>query len=129
MASIFTRIINGEIPCHKICEDQDYLAILEIKPINPGHTIVVLKKEIDYFFNVDDRALGGMMVFSKKVAHAIQKEFDCKRIGVMVAGLEVPHAHLHLVPIVKVTDLNFDHAQMADNSELAKVAERIRRHL
>ncbi len=129
MASLFTKIINGEIPCHKICEDEKYFAFLDIQPINPGHTIVVPKEEVDYFFDVEDDLLGGMMVFAKGVAHAIKKAVDCQKVGVMVAGLEVPHAHVHLVPILKVRDLTFDKAQPADNEELAKIAEKIRSHI
>ena len=106
MASLFSRIIDGEIPCHKICEDEHYLAFLDIRPINPGHTLVIPKKEIDYLFDVDDDLLGGMMVFAKKIAHAIKEEVECKRIGVMVAGLEVPHAHIHLIPIHEIPDLH-----------------------
>src|SRR6185295_3201477 len=107
MATLFTRIIKGEIPCHKIHEDDKYLAFLDIRPINPGHTLVITKKEIDYIFDVDDALLGGLMVFAKKIAPAIQKVVPCKKIGIMVAGIEVPHVHIHLVPIVAVTDLNF----------------------
>ena len=129
MASLFTRIINGEIPCHKIYEDECYFAFLEIRPINPGHTLVVPKEEVDYLFDVDDDVLGGMMVFAKKIAHAIQKGVECKRIGVMVAGLEVPHAHIHLIPIVEISDLNFDHAKPAENDDLAQIAKEIRKHL
>ncbi len=129
MVSLFTRIINGEIHCHKIYEDESYLAFLDIRPINPGHALVIPKKEIDYIFDIDDDVLGGMMVFAKKVAHAIKKEVDCKRIGIMVAGLEVPHAHIHLIPIFGIPDLNFANAKPAENDELAKVAEKIRQHL
>ena len=129
MSSLFTRIINGEIPCHKICEDENYFAFLDIRPINPGHTLVIPKGEVDYFFDVDDDVLGGMMVFAKKIAHAIQKEVECKRIGVMVAGLEVPHAHIHLIPITEISDLNFDHAKPAENDDLAQIAKEIRKHL
>jgi len=129
MASLFTRIINGEIPCHKICEDDDYLAFLDIRPINPGHTLVIPKKEIDYVFDIDDGLLGGLMVFAKKVARAIKREVECERIGVMVAGLEVPHAHVHLVPIFQISDLNFSNATPTGDEELAKVAEKIRSHI
>ncbi|MCK5015090.1 MAG: HIT family protein [Candidatus Omnitrophica bacterium] len=129
MASLFTRIINGEIPCHKICEDENYFAFLEIRPINPGHTLVVPKAEVDYFFDVDDDCLGGMMVFAKRVARAVKKGVDCKRLGVMVAGLEVPHAHIHLIPIVGLSDLNFDNQKPAENDDLARIAEEIRKHL
>ena len=129
MASLFTKIIDGEISCHKICENDDYLAFLDIRPINPGHTLVIPKKETDYIFDVDDDLLGGMMIFAKRIAHAIEKEVDCQRVGIMVAGLEVPHAHIHLIPIFKIPDLNFANAKPADNDELAKVAERIRQHI
>ena len=129
MASLFTRIIEGEIPCHKLCEDDQYLAFLDIRPINPGHALVITKKEIDYFFDVDDDLLGGMMVFAKRVARAIEREVECKRIGVMVAGLEVPHAHIHLIPIREIPDLNFANAKPAENDELARIAQTIRAHL
>ena len=129
MPTLFTKIVKGEIPCHKIAEDEKYLAFLDIRPINPGHTLVITKKEIDYFFDVEDDLLGGLIIFSKKIASAIQKSVDCKRIGVMVAGIEVPHVHLHLVPIVKVTDLSFSNAKPCPNDELAKMAEKIRTHL
>ena len=128
MATIFTRIVKGELPCHKILEDEKYLAFLEIRPINPGHTLVIPKKEIDYLFDMDDESLAGLIAFSKKAARLIQKEVSCKRVGVMVAGLEVPHAHIHLVPIFEVTDLNFAKAKPTPNEELAQIAQRIRRH-
>ena len=129
MPTLFTRIINGEIPCHKICEDERFLAFLDIRPINPGHTLVIPKKKIDYFFDLDDVMMGGIMVFSKKVAHAIKRTVECRRVGVMVAGIEVPHAHVHLVPIQGVGDLNFAKAKPADNKELAQMAEKIRKNL
>ncbi|HTL48828.1 MAG TPA: HIT family protein [Verrucomicrobiae bacterium] len=128
MPTIFTKIINGEIPCHKIAESADYLAFLDLKPIHAGHTLVIPKKEVDYIFDMDDAALGGLVAFAKKVAHAVKKEISCKKIGVMVAGLEVPHAHIHLVPIHGVGDLNFAKAQPASQEDLAAVAEKIRRH-
>lgn len=128
MASLFTRIINGEIPCHKILENDKYLAFLDIRPINPGHTLVIPKKEIDYIFDVEDDLLAGLVIFAKRVAHMIQKEVPCKKIGMMVAGLEVPHVHIHLVPIFDVHDLNFAKAKPALHDELAKVAEKIRCH-
>ena len=128
MASLFTRIINGEIPCHKICEDSRYLAFLDIRPINPGHTLVIPKREIDYLFDIDDDLLGDMVVFAKKIAHAIKKEVTCQRIGVMVAGLEVPHAHIHLIPIQKIADLNFANAKSAKSEDLMEMAEKIRKH-
>lgn len=107
MASIFTRIINGEIPCYKIAEDENYFAFLDINPLAKGHTLVVPKKEVDYMFDVDDATLAGMMVFAKKIARAIDKAIPCKRIGVAVLGLEVPHAHIHLVPINGGFDIEF----------------------
>ncbi len=128
MATLFTRIVKGEIPCHKILEDEKYLAFLDIRPINPGHTLVIPKKEIDYIFDMDDDLLTGLTVFAKKVAIMIRKEILCKRIGVMVAGLEVPHAHIHLIPIFELADLNFARAKSTPNEELVKVAEKIRAH-
>lgn len=129
MPTLFTRIINGDIPCHKICEDERFLAFLDIRPINPGHTLVIPKKEIDYFFDLDDVMIGGIMVYAKKVAHAIQRTVECRRVGVMVAGIEVLHAHVHLVPIQGVGDLNFAKAKPADNKELAQMAGKIRKNL
>ena len=127
MPSIFTKIVKGEIPCHKILEDEKYLAFLDLRPINPGHTLVITKKEIDYFFDVEDDLLSGLMVFAKKVAKMIRAEINCKKVGVMVAGLEVPHVHVHLVPIHDVMDLNFAKAKPTPQDELAKVAEKIRK--
>lgn len=126
MSSIFTKIINGEIPCHKVMEDGNYLAFLDIRPINPGHTLVVPKKEIDYIFDLDEPTLSGLMVFAQKVAQKIRKSVQCERIGIMVAGLEVPHAHVHLVPIKNVGDLNFALAKSVSSDELAKLAQMIR---
>ena len=126
MPTLFTKIIKGEIPCHKILEDENYLAFLDIRPINPGHTLVIPKKEIDYIFDVDDQLLAGMVLFAKKVAGMIRKSVPCKKVGIMVAGLEVPHAHIHLVPIFDVGDLNFAKAKPTPNEELAKVAEKVR---
>lgn len=128
MPSIFTKIINGEIPCHKILEDKDYLAFLDVRPIKHGHALVITKKEIDYVFDVDDPLLAGLMIFAKKVAKMVKKEVPCKKIGVMVAGLEVPHVHIHLVPIMDVHDLNFAKAKPADQKDLVALAEGIRRH-
>lgn len=107
MASIFTKIINGEIPSYKIAEDDRYYAFLDINPLAKGHTLVVPKKETDYIFDLDDQTLSGMLVFSRKVAKAIEKVVPCKRIGVAVLGLEVPHAHIHLVPINGGNDIDF----------------------
>jgi Diadenosine tetraphosphate (Ap4A) hydrolase and other HIT family hydrolases len=107
MASIFTKIINGEIPSYKIAEDDHYYAFLDINPLAKGHTLVVPKKETDYIFDLDDQTLSGMLVFSRKVAKAIEKVVPCKRIGIAVLGLEVPHAHIHLVPINGGNDIDF----------------------
>jgi len=107
MVTIFTRIINGEIPCYKIAENDRFFAFLDINPLSKGHTLVVPKHETDYIFNLDDEELGQMMVFAKQVARSIEKAMPCKRIAVAVIGLEVPHAHIHLVPITNEGDLDF----------------------
>ena len=127
MPTIFTKILSGEIPCHKILEDEKYFAFLDIHPINPGHTLVIPKQEVDYIFDIDDQLLSGLVVFAKKVAKKIKKAVPCTKVGMMVAGLEVPHTHIHLIPIFKVTDLNFANAKPTANEELAKVAEKIRK--
>ena len=127
MPTIFSKIIKGEIPCHKILEDENYLAFLDIRPIKEGHTLVIPKKEIDYIFDVDDKTLCGLMVFAKRVAQMIQKAVPCKRIGVMVAGLEVPHCHVHLIPMEDLGELNFSLAKNADQKQLALTAEKIRK--
>ena len=107
MASIFTMIINGEIPSYKVAEDENYYAFLDINPMQKGHTLVVPKREEDYLFDLTDEELAGMMVFAKKVAKAIKKSIPCQRVGVAVLGLDVPHAHIHLVPLVEGNELNF----------------------
>ena len=107
MASIFTRIINGEIPSYKVAEDENFLAFLDINPLEKGHTLVVPKKEIDYIFDLDDETLQGMIVFAKKVAGKIKQEIACSRVAVVVLGLEVPHAHIHLIPIKSENDVDF----------------------
>ncbi len=117
MATIFTRIINGEIPCYKIAEDADYFAFLDINPLKAGHTLVVPKTETDYIFDIGDEKLGGMMIFSKKIAAAIKKTFPCNRIGIAVLGLEVPHAHIHLVPMDSMEDINFRNPKLKFSQE------------
>ena len=107
MPTIFSKIIQGDIPCYKIAENDQFFAFLDINPLSKGHTLVVPKHETDYIFNIGDEELGQMMVFAKKVAKAIEKAIPCKRIGVAVIGLEVPHAHIHLVPITCEGDLDF----------------------
>lgn len=107
MMTIFSRIIAGEIPCYKIAENDSFFAFMDINPINWGHTLVVPKKETDYIFDMDDDELGDMMVFAKKVAKAIKAAIPCRKVGVTVLGLEVPHAHIHLVPLQKEGDMDF----------------------
>lgn len=127
MASIFTRIINREIPAHIVAEDERYIAFLDINPLTIGHTLVVPKKEVDYVFDLDDDILAGMNVFSKKVAVAIKKAVPCLRIGVEVIGLEVPHAHVHLIPMNRTEDLNFMRPKLKPTKEeLTEVAAKIR---
>ena len=106
--SIFTKIIAGEIPSYKVAEDERFYAFLDINPVAKGHVLVVPKKEVDYIFDIDDDTLSNMMIFSKKVAKAIKKVIDCKKVGVTVIGLEVPHAHIHLIPITKEADIYFN---------------------
>jgi histidine triad (HIT) family protein len=130
MASIFTRIIRGEIPCYKIDEDNDFLAFLDINPLAKGHTLVVPKIEIDYLFDLDDRLLAGIGVFSKKIARAIDKVIDCKRVGVAVLGLEVPHAHIHLIPVNSLYDIDFSKPKLKlSDTEFREIAEMIKEAL
>ena len=127
MASIFSKIVAGEIPCHKIAETEDYLAFLDIMPLANGHTLVIPKKEIDYVFDIEDELYQGLFLFSKKVAKALKKTVPCKRIGVAVIGLEVPHAHIHLIPLNRMADINFERPKMkVTQEELKAVAEKIR---
>ena len=107
MASIFTRIINGEIPCYKVAENANYFAFLDINPLAKGHTLVIPKKEVDYIFDLDDETLSGMMVFAKKVAAKIKEATNCRKVAVVVLGLEVAHAHIHLIPINSESDVDF----------------------
>ncbi len=130
MASIFTKIVNGEIPCHKIAEDDNFFAFLDINPLAKGHTLVIPKQEVDYIFNLDDNTYVGLHQFAKKVAKAIEKSVECKRIGTAVIGLEVPHTHIHLVPINNVGDLSFSNPKLElSNDELAEIAAAIRKNL
>lgn len=114
MATIFSKIVKGEIPCYKIAEDERFFAFLDINPVMKGHTLVIPKREDDYIFNLEDDEIGAMMVFAKKVAKAIEKAVPCKRIAVAVIGLEVPHAHIHLIPITQEGDMDFkkEHVKM-----------------
>jgi len=107
MASIFTRIVNGEIPCYKIAEDENYLAFLDINPLQEGHTLVIPKKEVNYIFDVENELHAGLWNFARKVGKAIEKVVPCQRIGITVIGLEVPHAHIHLIPLRTMYDMDF----------------------
>jgi histidine triad (HIT) family protein len=128
ITTIFSRIIAGEIPCYKIAEDDQFFAFLDINPLAKGHTLVVPKMEGDYIFNLDDVTIGNMMIFAKKVALALQKAIVCKRIGLTVIGLEVPHTHIHLIPINEENDMNFQRPKMKlDAEELNKIAVAIRK--
>ncbi len=127
MASIFTKIINGEIPCYKIAEDEDHFAFLDISPLTKGHTLVIPKVEVDYIFDLEDEAFLKLHVFSKRVSEAIKKSVNCVRVGTTVIGLEVPHAHIHLIPINKEGDMNFNKTKLSlDKSEFEINAEKIR---
>lgn len=127
MASIFSRIVAGEIPSHKVAENEEFYAFLDINPVAPGHTLVIPKKEVDYIFDIDDAALGRMMAFAKRVACAQEAAIECKRVGLAVMGLEVPHAHIHLIPITRESDMYFDKGKLSPSQEeLADIARRIR---
>ncbi len=127
MASLFTKIIRGEASAHKILENDKFLAFLDIRPINPGHALVIPKQEVDYIFDLEGHILSEILIFSKRAAKMIEKVVDCNRIGIMVAGLEVPHAHIHLIPITSLGDLNFANAKQAKDEELMQMAEKIRK--
>lgn len=127
MATIFSKIIAGEIPAHIIAENDDFLAFLDIMPLKEGHTLVIPKKEIDYIFDVEDDMLAEMIVFAKRVSIKVKKAFPCERIGVSVIGLEVPHAHIHLIPINTMDDMNFSKPKMELSPDtLAEIANKIR---
>lgn len=128
MASVFSKIISGEIPCHKIAENDLFLAFLDISPLREGHTLVIPKKEVDYIFNLDTKTLNEILIFSQSVAEKIRKVIVCNRIGVAVIGLEVPHAHVHLVPIDSADDLNFTRPKLQISQErLTEIADQIRK--
>ncbi|MCD8176008.1 MAG: HIT family protein [Tannerellaceae bacterium] len=128
MATIFSRIIAGEIPCYQIAENEEFFAFLDINPLAPGHTLVVPKVEIDYIFDLEDDLLARMIVFAKRIAAAQKKALDCKRVGLTVIGLEVPHAHIHLVPINVESDIYFGKPKLTpDKEEMAKIAMEIRK--
>ncbi|PKP21153.1 MAG: HIT family protein [Bacteroidetes bacterium HGW-Bacteroidetes-20] len=123
METLFTKIINGEIPCYKIAENEQFFAFLDISPLAKGHTLVIPKEQEDYIFNLDDKTIAELMVFAKKIAKAIEENVTCQRIGVAVIGLEVPHTHIHLVPINHVSDLNFKNERVQiSKEEMANLA-------
>ena len=127
MATIFSKIVQGEIPAHKIAETDEFLAFLDVNPLVEGHVLVIPKQEIDYIFDIDDDVLGRMMQFAKKVARAQRQAIPCKRIGVAVIGLEVPHAHIHLVPMNSMNDINFTQEKLKPSQEeLAETCEKIK---
>ena len=124
--TIFTKIINGEIPCYKIAEDENFYAFLDIAPMAKGHVLVVPKIETDHFFNLGNEYLSSILLFAKPIAKSIEKSFDCNRCGISVMGLEVPHAHLHLVPINSADDVNFTRNKLKlSPNELKEVQEKI----
>ena len=126
MASIFSRIVIGEIPCYKVAEDDNYLAFLDIFPLAVGHVLVIPKNETDYLFDLADNDFGGLMLFSKRVALALKKAVQCKKVGVAVLGLEVPHAHIHLVPLNSESDINFSKPKLKlTNEEFSEIASKI----
>ncbi|MBP1674435.1 MAG: histidine triad protein [Bacteroidetes bacterium] len=126
MATIFTKIIRGEIPCYRIAEDEKYFAFLDINPLMAGHTLVVPKTETDYIFDLSDSDLSGLILFSKKVAMAIEKSIPCARIGVAVVGLEVPHVHIHLIPMNTMNDINFKNPKLKFTpEEFTRIAKKI----
>jgi histidine triad (HIT) family protein len=127
MASIFTKIVNKELPSYIVAENEKFLAFLDIMPLKKGHVLVISKTEIDYIFDIEDDILGEMMVFAKSVAIKIKKAIPCKRIGVAVIGLEVPHAHIHLVPIDTIGDMNFSNPKIkVEKSEMEEIVKRIK---
>ena len=127
MATIFSRIVAGEIPCHKVAEDEEFFAFLDINPVAKGHTLVIPKVEVDYLFDIDDSKLGRMIAFAKRVARAQEAAIPCKRVGLAVMGLEVPHAHIHLVPITKESDMYFGGKKLSlSQEELAAISKQIR---
>lgn len=124
--SIFTKIVNGEIPSFKIAETDNFLAFLDVMPLRKGHTLVIPKKQVDYIYDLDDNILSELFVFSKKVAKKIEAKISCKRIGVSVIGLEVPHAHIHLIPINSVVDIDFSQPKLKlSNAEFSEIADKI----
>ena len=125
MSTIFTKIINGDIPCYKIAENDDFFAFLDINPNAKGHTLVVPKKEVNKLFDLDEKTYEGLMSFSRKIAIAIEKSVSCKRVGMTVIGLEVPHVHVHLIPLNAMSDIDFKHKVKLNEAEFKEVANKI----
>jgi histidine triad (HIT) family protein len=129
MSSIFKKIIDGEIPCHRVAENDSYLAFLDVNPVAKGHTLVIPKKEIDYIFDIEDKELAEFHVFAKKVARAVKSAIPCKKIGMAVVGLEVPHAHIHLIPMNHIGDLSFTGERLSfTNEEYIDIANAIKNY-
>lgn len=129
MSSIFTKIVNGEIPCYKIAEDENYLAFLDVNPNAKGHTLCIPKQEINKIFDMEEEHYLGLMKFSRKVAKALEKSVDCKRIGVAVVGLEVPHVHVHLIPLQDMDDMRFQRKVALSKEEFEAIVSSIQRNL
>ena len=130
MATIFTKIVKGEIPAYKVAEDENYLAFLDISPVAKGHVLVIPKKEVDYLFDLDDKTYAGLQLFAKKVAAGIKKAFPCEKVGVLVLGLDVPHAHIHLVPMQNEADLlNFSKKMKFTPEEFGEISELISKNI
>jgi histidine triad (HIT) family protein len=130
MASIFSKIVAGEIPCYKIAENEDYLAFLDVFPLKKGHVLVIPKKEVDNIFDLDNVTYNGLMVFAKQVSIAIKQAIPCSRVGLCVIGLEVPHAHIHLIPINTMNDMNFSNEKLKlTKEEFEEIATEIRRYI
>ncbi|NNF19642.1 MAG: HIT family protein [Flavobacteriaceae bacterium] len=129
MPSLFTKIINGEIPCYKIAEDENYFAFLDINPNAEGHTLCVPKKEVDKIMDMDEEAYMGLMAFSRKIGIALEKVISCKRVGMAVIGLEVPHVHVHLIPLQSMQNATFQHKVSLEQDEFEAIAQKIREAL
>jgi histidine triad (HIT) family protein len=130
MASIFSKIVAGEIPCYKIAENENYLAFLDVFPLKKGHVLVIPKKEVDYIFDLDNTTYNGLMVFAKQVSVAIKQAIPCNRVGLCVIGLEVPHAHIHLIPINTINDMSFSNEKLKlTKEEFEEIATEIRRYI
>lgn len=124
--TVFSKIVAGEIPCYKVAEDKDFLAFLDINPLAKGHTLVIPKKEVDYIFDLDPETYTGLMAFARRVAKALKRAIDCQRVGVAVLGMEVPHTHVHLIPLQKESDMNFSNPKKEFSSdEMSAIADQI----